>query len=185
MHTNHTLDIFNTATMTIGSRLCHFASVTCNAFTTKELWWEIAAHQHHALKRNASRGSSALPTPSEQLSSALPKKFNINTIKNHSLRNYPDQIRRFGTTDSYLTEPVCSSLMHTIYLCFILKTSLHSVSWNTGSLSLDTSALTRKTLQNNSLKLSATKCTYDKSMPSCQIANDHINLDCVRWLKNQ
>lgn len=185
MHTDHTLDIFDTATTTIGSRLRHFASVTCNAFTTKELRREIAARQRRALKRNASRGSSALPTPSEQSSSALPKKFNINTIKNHSLGDYPDQIRRFGTTDSYSTEPVRSSLTHTIYLCFILKTSLHSASWNTGSLSLDTSAPTRKTLQNNSLKSSAAKGAYDESTPSCQIANDHINLDCVRRLKNQ
>ena len=167
------------------SRLRHFASVTCNAFTTKELCREIAARQCRALKRNASRGSSALPTPSEQSPSALPKKFNINTIKNHSLGDYPDQIRHFGTTDSYSTEPVCSSLMHTIYLYFIPKISLRSVSWNTGNPSFNTSALTRKTLQNNSLKSSAAKHTYDESMLSCQIANDHIDLNCVRQLKNQ
>lgn len=108
MHTDHTLDIFDTTTTTIGSRLRHFAGVTCSAFATKELRRETAARLRRALKKNASRGSNAPPTTSAQPSGALQKKFNIFTIKNHSLGDYPDQIRRYGTTDSYSTEPVRS-----------------------------------------------------------------------------
>ena len=39
---------------------------------------------------------------------------NINTLKNHSLGDYPDQIRRYGTTDSFSTESVSASLCYNI-----------------------------------------------------------------------
>lgn len=35
------------------------------------------------------------------------KTFNMNTYKGHSLGHYASTIRRFGTTDSYSTQPVC------------------------------------------------------------------------------
>jgi len=35
-----------------------------------------------------------------------PKKFNLQTYKYHSLGDYPDTIRQYGTSDSYSTEPV-------------------------------------------------------------------------------
>lgn len=94
--------------MAIGSALRHFAIITCAAFATKELRRETAARQRRASKKDASQSSNAMPTTSERIFSALPKKFNVLTIKNHSLGDYPDQIRRYGTTDSYSTEPVCS-----------------------------------------------------------------------------
>jgi len=34
------------------------------------------------------------------------KKFSLRSYKYHSLGDYPDTVRRFGTTDSYSTEPV-------------------------------------------------------------------------------
>ena len=105
MHTDHTLDIFDTVTITIGSALHHFVTITCNAFSTKELHRETAACQHCA-SQNASWSSNAIPTTSEQSFNALPKMFNILTIKNHLLGDYPNQICHFGTTDSYSTEPV-------------------------------------------------------------------------------
>lgn len=110
MHTDHTLDVFDTVTTTIGSRLRHFAAVTCSAFATKELRRETAARRRRALKRNANRDSDAVPAINEQSPGVLPKRFNVHTIKNHFLGDYPNQIRRFGTTDSYSTEPVRSSL---------------------------------------------------------------------------
>lgn len=110
MHTDQTLDIFDRVTMAIGAELRHFATTTCSAFHTKELRRETAARQRRALKRNTNQNGSALPpTDSGQQMGALPKKFNIHTIKNHSLGDYPDQIRRYGTTDSYSTEPVSTS----------------------------------------------------------------------------
>lgn len=38
----------------------------------------------------------------------LKKSLNLNTYKNHSLGDYTNAIRRYGTTDSYSTESVCS-----------------------------------------------------------------------------
>ena len=102
MHIDHSLDIFDTITITIGSALHHFVTIICNACSTKELCWETAAHWHCALK-NASQSSNAIPTTSEQLFSALPNMFNVLTIKNHLLGDYPNQIQ---TTDSFSTEPV-------------------------------------------------------------------------------
>jgi hypothetical protein len=43
------------------------------------------------------------------------KKFNLNTYKHHALGDYVETIRRFGTTDSYSTEPV--SILSECPLC--------------------------------------------------------------------
>ena len=84
----------------IGAELHHFATTTWNAFPMKELWQETHAHQCHALKKN-------VPTVDiEQHSGCLPKTFNINTIKNHPLGDYPNQIHHFGMTNLYSTELV-------------------------------------------------------------------------------
>lgn len=107
MHTDLTLDIFDSATTEIGSALRHFATSTCSAFTTKELRREVAARQCRAMKQNVGRSATNCMPTTEQ-SGARPKSFNVNTIKNHFLGDYANQIRRLGTTDSYSTEPVLS-----------------------------------------------------------------------------
>lgn len=43
---------------------------------------------------------------SDQLA-RLKKSLNLNTYKNHSLGDYTNIIRKYGTTDSYSTESVC------------------------------------------------------------------------------
>jgi hypothetical protein len=45
------------------------------------------------------------------------KAFNLNTYKLHALGDYTATIRRYGTTDSYSTEPVCK-FKATIYDVF-------------------------------------------------------------------
>lgn len=60
----------------------------------------------------------AVPTTGQQQTDMLnpvqpsnarrrPKTFNLSTYKLHSLGDYVDTIRKYGTTDSYSTEPVC------------------------------------------------------------------------------
>jgi hypothetical protein len=49
------------------------------------------------------------PTQSDRLS-RLKKPLNLNTYKNHSLGDYTNTIRRYGTTDSYSTEMVITTL---------------------------------------------------------------------------
>ena len=39
-----------------------------------------------------------------------PKTLNLNTYKLHALGDYTTTIRKYGTTDSYSTEPVCTFL---------------------------------------------------------------------------
>lgn len=95
MYTDQTLDIFDGITTAIGEKICYFSTTTCDAFLTKELQQETEAQQCCVLKKNT-----------RQDGSALPKKFNIHTIKNHSLGDYPNKICCFGTTDSFSTELV-------------------------------------------------------------------------------
>jgi hypothetical protein len=47
--------------------------------------------------------------PKASNSARLPKQLNLGTYKFHSLGDYPQHIRRFGTIDSYSTQPVSLS----------------------------------------------------------------------------
>lgn len=52
------------------------------------------------------------PRPgSKQTSKRLLKEFKLNTYKNHSLGDYVETIRKYGTTDSYNTESVRPMLL--------------------------------------------------------------------------
>ena len=107
MNTDQMLVIFDDITAMIGAKLRHFASTTCSAFQTKKLRREVTTRLHRALKKNVNQDGGTLPSANNaQRSGALPRKFNMNTFKNHLLGDYPDQIRHYGTTDSYSTEPV-------------------------------------------------------------------------------
>lgn len=68
-------------------------------------------------KRKRTTKSPTMDPPSlpDRLS-RLKKPLNLNTYKNHSLGDYTDAIRKYGTTDSFSTESV---------LIFILVGSLH------------------------------------------------------------
>lgn len=60
--------------------------------------------------KNTSEPSvSAGEIPTSTLSDRLKKSLNLNTYKNHSLGDYTETIRRYGTTDSYSTESVTIS----------------------------------------------------------------------------
>lgn len=55
--------------------------------------------------RQSSNTNIAASTLSDRLT-RLKKSLNLNTYKNHSLGDYTETIRRYGTTDSYSTEAV-------------------------------------------------------------------------------
>ena len=61
-------------------------------------------------KSNAQKGTQATTkTNSQPLKSSngrQPKQFNLNTYKYHALGDYCNTIQRFGTMDSYSTQPV-------------------------------------------------------------------------------
>lgn len=102
LHTEKTLEFFNAVTTYLGKSICKFQTTTCEYFFTTELPQEhaargrrtaaLAAKQKRPVKAGASR-------PKE-------KKLNLTTYKFHALGDYPDTIRRYGTTDNYSTQSV-------------------------------------------------------------------------------
>jgi hypothetical protein len=92
MHTDTTLDILAEVTTSLGSRLRAFERSTCSAFPTRELEREWAVRQRHQKKSGTKKTGN---------STRKPKQVNLKTYKYHSLGDYVETIRQFGTTDSY------------------------------------------------------------------------------------
>ena len=61
---------------------------------------------------NPESASPASKSGSHDRSARRPKDLNLNTYKFHALGDYAATIRRYGTTDSYSTEPVSETLSH-------------------------------------------------------------------------
>lgn len=119
MHTDVTLELLSQVTISFGTRIRAFQEKTCAAFSTHELEREQAARVRRQdkikkataeTKSNAQKGTKATTKtnsqPRKTSSGRQPKQFNLNTYKFHALGDYCNTIRRFGTTDSYSTQPV-------------------------------------------------------------------------------
>jgi hypothetical protein len=135
LHTDPTLDIMDSVTVSLGTKLRHFAKVICPAYNTRELQREADARNRRQVaktqKGSGLRGTDVDPRgpsngttrrePSGQMGRSIAtvtkeasmpgghrraKQFNLNTYKNHALGDYTAIIRQIGTTDSYSTEPV-------------------------------------------------------------------------------
>jgi hypothetical protein len=133
MHTDVTLELLSQVTISFGTRIRVFQEKTCAAFSTHELEREKAARVRRQdkikkaaadtnsnaqkgkkamaeTKSNAQKGTKAKTNtnsqPQKSSSGRQPKQFNLNTYKFHALGDYCNTIRRFGTTDSYSTQPV-------------------------------------------------------------------------------
>ena len=81
-----------------------FQEKTCAAFKTRELEHERAARMRRQEKNRVT--AQAKPNFQTHSSARQPKEFNLKTYKFHALGDYCGTIRRFGTTDSYSTQPV-------------------------------------------------------------------------------
>ena len=136
MHTDVTLELLSQVTISFGTRIRAFREKTCAAFSTHELERERAARVRRQdkikkaavetqrgkkvtveNKSNAQKGMEATTKtnsqPQKSSSGKQPKQFNLNTYKFHALGDYSNTIRRFGTTDSYSTQPVGLFWRHT------------------------------------------------------------------------
>jgi hypothetical protein len=102
MHTDTTLDILAEVTASLGNSLRTFQRSTCSAFPTRELERERAARQRRAEKSGVKKTGK---------STRKPKQLNLKTYKFHSLGDYVETIRQFGTADSYSTQSVGVHLM--------------------------------------------------------------------------
>jgi len=112
MHTDDSAGIFDHCTTHLGTHFRKFVNNTCPAFETYELKREFEARKRRGSKKaGASKGASDLvPEPPVATSDegSRQKKFSLKTYKFHALGDYVETIRKYGTTDSYSTEPVSS-----------------------------------------------------------------------------
>lgn len=104
LHSDSTLLILDDVTQSLGEVMRHFKDVVCPAYSTKELVRETKARQ----RRKAQAGGSATSQPTPTI--ALPKSYNLETYKHHSLGDTADTIRRLGTTESYCSRVVSFSI---------------------------------------------------------------------------
>jgi hypothetical protein len=103
LHTDLTLKYFEDVTESLGALTRKFARTTADAFDTKELPKELAARGRREIAKVSHTGKAkagSTPTPKR-------KTLNLFTYKFHSLGDYPQTIRRYGTTDSFTTQTVC------------------------------------------------------------------------------
>ncbi len=105
IHTDETLDLFQASTRTLTAAIRRFLKETCTAYVTQELPKETAARGRRTAALTAKYNTR---TDKDRASSGPKRKtLNLATYKYHALADYPETIRRFGTTDNYNTQIVC------------------------------------------------------------------------------
>ncbi|KAG6819019.1 hypothetical protein H0H93_016314, partial [Arthromyces matolae] len=105
LHTEWSLSIFEGMTRSLNRHFRVFKMKVCILFNTKETPKEVNASIR---RRAATEAKTTGPRPAVNTttqSTPREKTFNIKTPKMHSITHYPAAIRRFGTTDSYSTQP--------------------------------------------------------------------------------
>jgi hypothetical protein len=112
LHTDLTLGIMDRLTTELGTALRNFEEHICAAYVTRELPCEMAARQRRQkAKKDILGGGAALPDgvsePEKEEPKRLKKALNLQTYKHHSLGDYVNTIRRYGTTDSYSSQTAC------------------------------------------------------------------------------
>ncbi|KAF7431003.1 hypothetical protein PC9H_006718 [Pleurotus ostreatus] len=121
MHTDDTLDSLDQATTDLGRQLRHFEKHTCAAFETKELPKEEAARGRRQNRKQKALNPGPDGSIPVKIGGPKLKRFNLLTYKFHSMGDYVRTIRRFGTTDSYSTQP--GELQHKRPKVFYVRTS--------------------------------------------------------------
>jgi hypothetical protein len=103
IHHDYLLEVMDSVTTSLGEKLRAFSTQTCPAFATRELRREYDARMRRQAETTVSEQTASLDQGN---SKRLAKTLNLNTYKFHSFGDYVTTIRRYGTTDSYSTEPV-------------------------------------------------------------------------------
>jgi hypothetical protein len=107
MHTDETLTIMEDVTQDLGYNLRSF-NETCSVFSTRELRREAESRiRQQARSKNSSSARSQINIAAPVTTSGRRTKvLNLRTYKLHALGDYVAQIRLYGTTDSFSTQPV-------------------------------------------------------------------------------
>lgn len=120
LHTELTLGIMDRLTTELGQAFRRFENEVCSAYMTHELPQEAAAREKREQAQDTASqnqpGSASAGTVTKREPKRLGKSLNLQTYKHHSLGDYVDTIRKFGTTDSYNTELVRRFPCGTIFL---------------------------------------------------------------------
>jgi hypothetical protein len=116
MHSDLTLEIMDHVMSALGQQFCQFKATVCNAYGTRELGQEVRARARRRAKKAVHQKAGHKCTQSTRVVEQAEvdasenlkrsKVFNIQTYKFHALGDYVSTIRRYGTSDSYSTEPV-------------------------------------------------------------------------------
>jgi hypothetical protein len=116
MHSDLTLDILDVTTADLGHLFRRFKDRVCASYDAKELDREVRArsrrHTREAARRSQANNGKKTAGQAEKVTLTADKplrrivSFNLQTYKFHALGDYVSCIRRFGTSDSYSTEPV-------------------------------------------------------------------------------
>lgn len=108
LHTSTSIGFLETSTKRLGEILRCFASEVCEQFHTLELPQEETARRR--------RMAIANPKGKQKEGRPKPKSLNLSTYKLHALGDYPNTIRRYGTTDNYSTQTVSTFSIFLGYL---------------------------------------------------------------------
>lgn len=120
MHSEITLGIMDEVTSAVGKQFRAFKATVCSSYQTHELHQEVEARTRRVAKQatkqavtQKAKGRARILEQQDSLESQISpnnvqriKIFNFQTYKFHTLGDYVSTIRRYGTTDSYSTEPV-------------------------------------------------------------------------------
>ena len=85
LHTDTTLEMFESICTVLCQALRHFAAVTCPRYATKELPQEADAQARTAIRNKATNASTTTKT----------KKFNMTMFKLHCIPDYPLAIQQY------------------------------------------------------------------------------------------
>ena len=117
LHTESTVIALEGSERRLGDLFQKFVWRTCSFYHTSELPSETAARG-----RRVAAITQNKPGQSNVRLTAKKVVFQLNTYKHHSLGDYPEYIRRYGTTDNYSTQIV------SLYLEFLYY-NLHCYSF--------------------------------------------------------
>ncbi|KAL1711754.1 hypothetical protein EV715DRAFT_297737, partial [Schizophyllum commune] len=115
MHTDTTLDLLDELTREFGALAREFEQLSAAQFATVETPKEATARARREMNRTAAAAGKPKPSADDvekAPKSRKPKRLNLSTYKFHSLGDYSSTIRRYGTTDSYITQT--SELAHRV-----------------------------------------------------------------------
>ena len=122
MHTDNTLEVMESVTVRLANHLRTFTNETCTAVSTKELRHEVQARTRRQGREALLRqGTLSSQQNSAHTATRKVKTLNLQTYKLHALGDYVEQIRTYGTTDSYSTQPVSYQGSLLILLILILS----------------------------------------------------------------